>query len=118
MKAHSKIDSELKKFISQRSEIWQKYDEAIGQKAELDKFRRFDNPHSTVALSPMSNSKTPPDEVAVVVWKLKEEANKIKDKEQLIQSYQRKIEETKNQFMSIVAVGILIVGILLYYIFN
>lgn len=116
MKTDTRIDSALKGFISQRSQIWQKYDKALEEKAELNKFRKFDNPHLTVTLSPMSNTNTPPDEVAVVVWKLKEEAEKIKNKEELIESYQRQIEETKNQFMIIAVVGVLVAIMLLYFI--
>lgn len=118
METGGNIEKVLQDFINRRSKIWQKYDKALEQEAELNKFRKFDNPSSIATLPSISETNTPPDEVAAAVWELKKEAESIKQGESSIHSCQRQIEETKNQFKIIVIGGTILLILLLWFILS
>jgi putative SOS response-associated peptidase YedK len=110
------IENTLNSFVTQRSQIWQKYDQAIQQEVELSNFRQFDNPSVTQTLPPITKTNSPPDEVAAAVWGMKQQIEKIKEGENLIQNLEAQIKQTKNQFQTIIAAAVAISIVLIFFL--
>jgi|GEM_PF-3495368 len=114
-----KVDEASRVFVSQRSHIWEKYDEARQQEAELNQYAdQFGGSGSSQSLPNLSSSNTPPDELAAAVWQLKQKAEKIKQAKSQIQSYRDEIAKTNQQFFIVVGTAAVIVLIFLVIIFN
>jgi hypothetical protein len=105
-------------FVDQRSRIWEKYDAARQQETELNQYAgKFSGSNSSKNLPNLTSTNTPPDELAAAVWQLKQEAEKIKQAEAQIQSYQNDIAKTKQQFIIVVGIAAAVVVILFGMIF-
>jgi hypothetical protein len=61
----TKVNKASRDFVSQRSRIWEKYDEARQQEAELNQYAgQFGGSNSSQSLPYLSSSKAPPDELS------------------------------------------------------
>jgi len=119
----SRIGSEVQdgsqEFVNQRSRLWEKYDAAQQQERELNQYAgQFSGSNSSQNLSNLSNTNTPPDELAAAVWQLKQETEKIKQARSRIQSYQENIAKTKQQFFIFIGIAIAVFVIILIAILN
>jgi hypothetical protein len=115
----TKVNKASRDFVSQRSRIWEKYDEARQQEAELNQYAgQFGGSNSSQSLPYLSSSKAPPDELAAAVWQLKQEAEKIKRAKSQVQAYQDKIAKTNQQFFIVVGIAAIVFLILLVMIFK
>jgi outer membrane murein-binding lipoprotein Lpp len=114
-----KVDKKSHDFVNQRSHIWKKYDEARQQETELNQYTgQFGGSGSSQSLPTLSNSKTPPDELAAAVWQLKQKVEKINQAKSQVQEYQDEIAKTNQQFLIVAGIAVAIVLILLIMIFN
>lgn len=114
-----KVGEASRQFVSQRSRIWEKYDEARQQELELNRYSgQFSNSGSAQNLPHLTSTKTPPDELAAAVWQLKQEAEKISKAQSQVQSYKSDIEKTNQQFFITVGVSIVAFLVLLVMIFG
>jgi len=115
----TEVQDESQEFVNQRSRLWEKHDEALQQEKELNQYAgQFSNSNSSQNLPNLSNTNTPPDELAAAVWQLKQESEKIKQARSRIQSYQTDIAKTKQQFFIVVGIAVVILIIILIMIFN
>jgi len=115
----TEVQAKSQEFVNQRSRLWEKYDEALQQEKELNQYAgQFSDSNSSQNLPNLSNTNTPPDELAAAVWQLKQESEKIKQARSRIQSYQEDIAKTKQQFFIVVGITIAIFVIILIMIFN
>jgi len=115
----TEVQDKSQEFVNQRSRLWEKYDEALQQEKELNQYAgQFSDSNSSQNLPNLSNTNTPPDELAAAVWQLKQESEKIKQARSRIQSYQEDIAKTKQQFFIVVGITIAIFVIILIMIFN
>ncbi|MEO0770909.1 MAG: hypothetical protein AAFY72_16055 [Cyanobacteria bacterium J06649_4] len=106
------ITADAQRLIKERSSIWERYDEAVEQEKQLDRFAgEFGSSSKFAEMACLSTTQTPPDEVAAVVWKLKQESQEIKRMNDQIDSYHKDIEETKKQFFVVVACAVVVVFI-------
>lgn len=113
------VQDKSQEFVDQRSRLWEKYDEALQQEKELNQYAgQFSGSNSSQNLPNLSNTNTPPDELAAAVWQLKQESEKIKRARSRIQSYQEDIAKTKQQFFIVVGIAVVIFIIILIMIFN
>lgn len=113
------VNEASRDFVSQRSRIWEKHDEARQQEAELNQYAgQFSGSGSSQSLPSLSSSKTPPDELAAAVWQLKQEAEKIKQAKSKVQAYKDEIAKTNQQFFIVVGIAAVISLILLFMIFS
>ncbi|MBO1063218.1 MULTISPECIES: hypothetical protein [Nostocales] len=103
------------KIIQQRSQIWQKYDEAGKQQKELASYSsQFSSAGVVPDMSFLTATKTPPDEVAASIREIKQEVDKIKKAESSIEQYQAEIAATKKQFFIVVGVAAFVVVVILF----
>jgi outer membrane protein TolC len=115
----TEVQDESQEFVNQRSRLWEKYDEALQQERELNQYAgQFSSSNSSQNLPNLSNTNTPPDELAAAVWQLKQESEKIKQARSRIQSYQEDIAKTKQQFFIVVGIAVVVFIIILIMIFN
>ena len=115
----TEVQDKSQEFVNQRSRLWEKYDEALQQEKELNQYAgQFSDSNSSQNLPNLSNTNTPPDELAAAVWQLKQESEKIKQARSRIQSYQEDIAETKQQFFIVIGIAIAILIIILIMIFS
>ena len=118
MKSKTSLE-ELVKLVDQRSYLWKRYDEAKQQEKELDKYAgQFSSSSSSQNLPKLSNTKTPPDEVAEAVWQIKQEADKIGKAKSRIQSCQEGIKKTEREFFALFGIGIVSILIVLIVVLN
>ncbi len=110
------IETSLNRFVTQRSQIWQKYDQALQQEAELNNYRQFDNPRITQTISPITKTNSPPDEVAAAIWGIKQQMEKIQEQENFIQTYKAQIQQLLGQFKIIIAAAVAITIVLVFFL--
>ena len=110
----SNVERESHNYVSQRSRIWEKYDAARQQEAELNKYAgQFSHSGSSQVLPNLSSTNTSPDELAAAVWQLKQEVEKIENAKSLIQSYQSDIAKTNQQFFIVAGAAAFAVVVIL-----
>jgi hypothetical protein len=114
-----KIGEASRHFVSQRSRIWEKYDEARQQESELNQYSgQFSGSGSSQNLPNLTSTKTPPDELAAAVWQLKQEAEKISKAQSEVQSYKSEIERTNQQFFIVIGIALVVFLLFLVMIFS
>lgn len=107
------------RIVQQRSQIWQKYDEAVKQQKELGSYSsQFSASNASKDIPLLSGTGTPPDELAASVWQLKQESDKIKQANSSIEQYQAEIAATRKQFLIVVGVAAFVVVVILFMIFH
>ena len=107
------------KIVDNRSQIWQKYDEAGKQQKQLASYSsQFSASNVSQDIPLLSGTETPPDELAASVWQLKQESGKIKEAKSRIEQYQTEIAATKNQFFIVMGVAAFVVVIILFMLFK
>ena len=106
------------KIVEQRSQIWQKYDEACLQQKELAQYSGQFGTSAELPEIALLSGGTPPDELAASIWQLKQEKEKISQAEARIQKYQDEIAETKKQFFIVMGVAFLVVILGLFMLFK
>ncbi len=107
------------KIIQQRSQIWQKYDEAGKQQKELASYSsQFSSASVVQDISFLTATETPPDELAASIWQIKHEVDEIKKAESRIEQYQAEIAETRKQFFIVVGVVAFVVVVILLMLFK
>jgi phage gp16-like protein len=118
MSNNSDLIKKISDLISDRSVIWSRYDEAIVEAQKLDQYQQFNNPNVPLLSSSLSQTKTPPDEIASVNWQLQQESQKIAQSKNNIEKYQAEIAETQKQFWIVVGIAIFIIFIFLISLFK
>jgi hypothetical protein len=73
MSNNSDLISKISETLSDRSVIWTRYDEAMAEAQKLNQYKQFNNPNNPLLSSSLSQTKTPPDEIASVNWQLQQE---------------------------------------------
>lgn len=107
------------KIIQQRSQIWQKYDEACNQHKELISYSSQFNCSNVAQDIPfLTPTEIAPDELAASVWQIKQELDKIKKAKSRIEQYQAGIVAAKNQFFIVVGVAAFVIIIILFILFK
>jgi hypothetical protein len=115
----SNVEKQSYNFVNQRSHIWEKYDAARQQEAELNQYTgQFSHSGSSQTLPNLSSTNTPPDELAAAVWQLKQEAEKIQAAKSLIQSYQSDIAKTNQQFFIVAGAAAFAFVVILMMLFS
>ncbi|MBP0013401.1 MAG: hypothetical protein J7545_14800 [Roseofilum sp. SBFL] len=105
--------------IEDRSQIWQKYDQASQQQQELASYSgQFNDINTSENIPLLTDAGTPPDELAASVWQLKQYSDQIKQSQANIEQYQTEIAAVKKQFFIIVGIAVLIISIALYQLVN
>lgn len=114
----SNVERESHDLVDKRRRIWEKYDAAREQETELNQYAaQFSHSGSLQALSNLSSTNSPPDELAASVWQLKQEIEKIQAAKSLIQLHQSEIAKTNQQFFIVAgasAFGLIVILIMLF----
>ncbi len=118
MSDNSDLIKKINGSISDRSLIWSKYDAGINEAQKLDQYPQFNNPNTPLLSSSLSQTQTPPDEIASVNWQLQQEDQKITQSQNKIKQYQEEITQNQKQFFIVMGVGIFLIFILILIIFN
>lgn len=118
MSNNSDLITKINGSISDRSVIWSRYDEAIQEALKLEQYSQFNNPNTPLLPQSLSQTQTPPDEIASANWQLQQESQKIAQSKNNIQKYQEEIAQNQKQFFIVIGVGIALIFILILIIFN
>ncbi|EDX77220.1 hypothetical protein MC7420_357 [Coleofasciculus chthonoplastes PCC 7420] len=118
MDANTKPSNSIMNLIDERTRIWQKYDQTQQLATELNNFSYFNNPSVKKKLPLLSASQSPPDELAVALEQIRQDAQKIKTMESNIRKYQSEIEANKKQFFMVVGGAIVALILVLFLMLN
>lgn len=108
------IPTEISNLISERTALWQKFEEAQSQFNEMEKLAS-QIASSTPAQIPseLTNDRTPPAEIATALQNLQMELVRMGKGQDSIKGYQAEIKKIESQQLTIViAVGLLIAVVL------
>jgi hypothetical protein len=108
------LPTEISNLVSERTTLWQKFDEAQSQFNEIEKLAS-QIASSTPAQIPseLTNDRTPPAEVVAALQNLQMELMRISKGQDTIKGYQAEIKKLESQQLTIViAVGLLIAIVL------
>lgn len=113
-KIGSNIDRDGRKVVSNRSQIWEAYDRANADITELNSYAKmYGNANITENLAALTSENTPPTEIAAVLTKL-EVQESIVDRATLeIKANLAEIKATKQQFVKVVGISLILGGLIL-----
>jgi hypothetical protein len=107
------------RIVQQRSQLWQKYDEACNQYKELVSYSsQFSSSNVAQDIPLLTPTETPPDELAASVWQIKQELDKIQEAKSRIEQYQAEIIATRKQFFAVAGVAAFVVFVILFMLFK
>lgn len=111
------LTSDLEHAIAERGRIWDAYDEALGHGAELENLGpqiKFDGVAAVIAA--LTPGGVAPDELVVAVQQLQAELSRIARAEAEIQAAQQEIQKIKNQRMTMIFLGVIVVVIIIIFV--
>lgn len=113
------LTSDLDHAITERGQIWDAYDEALGHGAELENLSsqiKFEG--VVTALTALTPGGVVPDELAAALQQLKTELSRIAHAEAEIQTAQQEIQKIKKQRTTMIVLGIIVVVIVVFILYS
>lgn len=108
------IPTELSKIISERTTLWQKFEETQSQFKEMEKLASQVASSTPVQVpSELTSDKTPPAEVAAALQNFRGELARISKSQEDIKAYQAEIKKIENQQLTLVIVVGIVLAIVL-----